>query len=76
MRDRGRSKTRREEGGERLGLIVVQRGHGCNTEVSPQIKTPWQQLNLTSTPLPLQQSIHNNLATAMHSGKDNFPLWQ
>ncbi len=75
-RDKGRRKNGREKGGEKVRLIVLHQGHGCNTKVSPQIKTLWQQLSLTSTPLPLQQSIHNNLATTTHRGKDNFPLWQ
>lgn len=78
-RERERRRgTKTEEGavGRRQGLIVLHQGHGSNSEVSPQIKTPWQRLSLTSTPLPLQQSMHNNLATTTHGGKDNFPLWQ
>ncbi|TNN61930.1 hypothetical protein EYF80_027857 [Liparis tanakae] len=59
-----------------ISVEDTERGHGIDTKVSPQIKTRWQQLSLTSTPLPLQQSVHNNRAATTHRGKDNFPLWQ
>lgn len=52
---------------------MVHQGHESDAKVSPHIKTPWQQLSLTSTPLPLQRSIHNNLATATHRGERQFP---